>query len=100
MQVAAGNAAGCVTILDISTHRMLAVQRLSCGTGPISCIASYVGQDQRSSIAAADFPRGPDGGGILDDAGILPWRIAGEPGPLDQIGKAKSLRLMELNSKV
>jgi hypothetical protein len=41
-QVAVGTDVGSVSILDISTHRLLAVQRLSCGPGPVTCLAAHV----------------------------------------------------------
>eukprot|EP00878_Enallax_costatus_P020437 GHUV01021609.1.p1 GENE.GHUV01021609.1~~GHUV01021609.1.p1 ORF type:complete len:206 (+),score=68.62 GHUV01021609.1:1198-1815(+) len=74
--VAAGNSAGAVTLYDIASGRLLAVQRLQAGEGPISCLTSWLDTELlKDAVLAAPGPRIPDGGGVLPgpDVGI-PWR--------------------------
>lgn len=69
LQVAAGTSGGQVTVLDLSTHRMLAVHRWQAGPGPATVLASYSQQQQLAAIAtSAAYPRAPDGGGLLPGA--------------------------------
>ncbi len=54
-----------MTLLDLSTHKLLAVQRLACGAGPTTCLAAYVPPARLAEVAQPRAPRPPDGGGVL-----------------------------------
>lgn len=83
LQVAAGTAAGSVTLYDTASGRLLAVQRLLASHGPVSCMAAWLDPAllSRASLAVPG-PRIPDGGGVLPGPNIgMPWRgLAGAEG--------------------
>lgn len=65
-----------MTLYDIASGRLLAVQRLQAGEGPVTCLTSWLDSELLSAaVLAAPGPRVPDGGGVLPgpDVGI-PWR--------------------------
>jgi hypothetical protein len=76
VQVAAGTAAGSITLYDTASGRLLAVQRLLAGPGPVSCLAAWLDPQLQSAAALAPpGPRVPDGGGVLLGPNVgAPWR--------------------------
>jgi hypothetical protein len=81
-QVAAGTAAGSITLYDTASGRLLAVQRLLAGPGPVTCLAAWLDTQLLAAAAlAAPGPRVPDGGGVLLGPNVgAPWRGQGQAG--------------------
>ncbi|GLI62308.1 hypothetical protein VaNZ11_004915 [Volvox africanus] len=72
--VAAGTDQGIVCMYDISTSRLVVVQRFTAGEGPITALSTRLTPRQVYDVATAAAPRGPDGGGVLVAPVGLPWR--------------------------
>ncbi|GIM16463.1 hypothetical protein Vretimale_19098, partial [Volvox reticuliferus] len=72
--VASGTDQGTVCMYDISTSRLVVVQRFTAGEGPITALASRLTPRQVYDVITAAAPRGPDGGGVLAAPVGLPWR--------------------------
>jgi hypothetical protein len=104
-----GTSFGSVSIADISTHRMMVVQRISCGAAPVTQLAASVTPGRLAQVASALGPRAADGGGVLPAPVGLAWdqqqqqqeggaAVQGAPraglqqGPL---GKAKAPRAVQ-----
>ncbi|KAF6254262.1 hypothetical protein COO60DRAFT_335392 [Scenedesmus sp. NREL 46B-D3] len=79
LMAAAGTAAGSITLYDTASGRLLAVQRLLAGPGPVSCLAAWLDAELLSAAALAPpGPRVPDGGGVLPGPNVgAPWRGLG-----------------------
>lgn len=75
-QVAAGNVEGYVTVYDISSDRLMPVQRFFVDDGPVTQIASRLTPNHLGSILCQAAPRGPDGGGVVQPPSGLPWHSA------------------------
>lgn len=66
MQVAAGTSSSSITLYDIASGRLLAVQRLMAGPGAVQSLAPWVPSQQLAAAnLAAGGPLPPDGGGVL-----------------------------------
>jgi hypothetical protein len=88
LQVAAGTAASSITLYDTASGRLLAVQRLLAGPGPVSCLAAWLDTQLLSAAALAPpGPRVPDGGGVLSGPNVgAPWRGVGQAGGQQEDG--------------
>jgi hypothetical protein len=73
-QAAVGTSFGSVSITDISTHRMMVVQRISCGDSQVTHLAASVAPARLAQVATAQGPRSADGGGVLLPPVGLAWQ--------------------------
>lgn len=66
LQVAVGSSSSTVTLYDIASGRLLAVQRLMAGPGPVQCMAAWLSSEVLAGAnLAPGGPLSPDGGGVL-----------------------------------
>lgn len=65
-QVAVGSSSSTVTLYDVASGRLLAVQRLMAGPGTVECMAAWLPQQVLAAASLAPGgPLPPDGGGVL-----------------------------------
>jgi hypothetical protein len=70
-QVAAGSSSSTVTLYDLASGRLLAVQCLLAGPGSVQAMAAWVPlQLLAQANLAPGGPLAPDGGGVLTAAGL------------------------------
>jgi hypothetical protein len=82
LQVAVGSSSSTVTLYDIASGRLLAVQRLMSGPGAVQSVAAWVPpQILAGANLAPGGPLPPDGGGLLPGGAWSALRLSVEQDP-------------------
>ncbi|GAX80608.1 hypothetical protein CEUSTIGMA_g8043.t1 [Chlamydomonas eustigma] len=75
--LAAGSSLGTVTVYDMTTSKLQAIQRLTVDSGPVSSLAACLPFQLERQVASTHGTRPFDGGGVVGWPAGLPWRLPG-----------------------